>query len=1171
MTLEVAILGPVEPRMNGDLLGVPAGKQRALLALLAVRAPHPVSAESAAEALWPRAAPAEAMRSLQVTVSRLRRSLADGGAALETVASGYRLVVEADAIDARRFETLVDAAQAAGVEGDAAAARRLLDDALGLWRGPALADVGFESFAQAEIARLEELRVAALEERIDARLSQGEHALVVAELEQLTAEHPSRERLVGLLMLALYRCGRQSDALAVYARGRLRLDEELGLEPSPELQRLQQAILRHDPSLDVVGGAAARRAKLPSGTVTFLFSDIEGSTRLLTRLRGRYAEVLSEHQRLLRAAFDEHDGREVHTEGDAFYVAFVRASDAIAAAVSAQRSLASQRWPGGVDVRVRMGVHTGEAELRQDDYVGLDVHRAARICAAGHGGQVLISSSTRELVADELPDDVALRDLGEHRLKDLDRPEQLFQLVVGDLPAVFPAPASLSPGSGAANGLPPSPNRTIGRENDVRSIADRLGGGGVRMLTLTGPGGVGKTRLALEAARAVKADFADGAYFVSLAALRRSEDVPAAVVRTLAIHVLSGEPDDQAAERFLAAKRLLLVLDNFEHVLAAAPFVGRLLSACPALSVLVTSREPLSLHAEERYPVSPLALPARAARADADALAGVDAVALFCARARTRDPGFELDDANAAAVAEICRRVDGLPLAIELAAARCGLLSPDEIAQRLHDALGALGSGTRDAPARQQTLRATIDWSYELLSDAEKQCAVRFAVFAGGATVQAAETITRAGLDTLDSLAAKSLLVGSRDTHTPTRLVMLETIRAYAGERFALATDKDAVHQRHYENYLALARRHGTERALWGAGGTEHLTQLDAEIDNMHAALGWAIAQSNAERALALAAALGRYWIMRGRHAEAVDWVERALNLPGADAHPAPRVRALCTKVRCLWLVGRGAEQPAALATAEAIARRLGDPVILSQALQLRVDYETNAERLDVADALADEALHWARAAGDDWEIAEASHRKAIAATTIADLRERVDSAASLLTDVGNVHQLADMLTSAAYAALCLGADRDATDLAARATPIARALDSRVVRMVNSGNVGLAALLTGETDTASRAFREELTLCREMVVRPQAFEGLRGLAAVAVMDGDDKHAATLVGAAEAQRYDTPEDQVEARLDETFFEPARTRCGTDAWDAATREGSALSFEDAIAYALEEPRA
>jgi hypothetical protein len=318
-----------------------------------------------------------------------------------------------------------------------------------------------------------------------------------------------------------------------------------------------------------------------------------------------------------------------------------------------------------------------------------------------------------------------------------------------------------------------------------------------------------------------------------------------------------------------------------------------------------------------------------------------------------------------------------------------------------------------------------------------------------------------------------------------------------------------------------------------------------------------------------MAAALGCYWVMRNRYTEALDWVDQALNLPGGDARQALRVRALCTKARCLWPVGRGAEQPAILAAAEAIARRLGDPVVLSQALQRRVYPEIDAERLDVADAFADAALHWARAAGDDWEIAEASRGKAIAASSNADLRERVDAAASLLTDVGNVHGLARLLNSAAYAALCLGSERDATDFAARATPIARAVDSGFERMINSGNRGLAALLTGETDTASQAFRQELTLCREMVARPVAFEGLLGLAAVAVVRGDDTRAATLVAAADAHRYDKAEDPVEPRLEEAFFEPARTRCGTDAWNATTREGRALSFEDAIAYALEEP--
>jgi class 3 adenylate cyclase len=456
-------------------------------------------------------------------------------------------------------------------------------------------------------------------------------------------------------------------------------------------------------------GVAARMAALPSGTVTFLFSDVEGSTRLLARLRGRYAEVLAEHQRLLRAAFDEHDGREVHTEGDGFFVAFARASDAIAAAVSAQRSLASQGWPEGVDVRVRMGIHTGEAEVRNDDYVGLDVHRAARICAAAHGGQVLISSATRELAADELPADVALRDLGEYRLKDLERPEHLYQLVVGDLRADFPPPASLSPGSGGANGLPPVPNRTIGRADDVRAIADSLRADGVRLLTLTGPGGVGKTRLALECARALRADFADGAYFVALDPLRRAEDVTSAVLQSLGARPISGETPEQGVRRFLAPKRLLLVLDNVEHLLAATPFVAELLVACPSLTVLATSREPLALAGEQRYPVAPLAL----SREDADleTLRRVPAIVLFAERVRAHDPGFRVTWDNALALVEICRRLDGLPLAIELAAARCTVFSPAEIAERLGDSLAALGRGPRDAPARQRTLQATIDSS----------------------------------------------------------------------------------------------------------------------------------------------------------------------------------------------------------------------------------------------------------------------------------------------------------------------------------------------------------------------------------------------------------------------------------------------------------------------------
>jgi predicted ATPase/DNA-binding SARP family transcriptional activator len=987
----IELLGPVEAWVDGRPVALGGQRRRALLAMLALMGGRVVTTAQLIDELWGDEPPARARESLQMHVSRLRKGLAEAGAdgsRLVSHARGYVLEVQPGERDVDHWRQALERARRARADGDASVAREGVEEALGVWRGQPLAGVSANSLLAAERARMEEEWLAAVIDGIELDLELGRHGELLGQLDALVIAHPFKERLVELQMLALYRCGRQADALAAFQAARGRFIDELGIEPAQPLRELQEDILKHSAGLSPPG----------------------------------------------------------------------------------------------------------------------------------------------ETTADAQP-----------------------------LPA--------TPSNGT---LPVPPNRTIGREHDIAEVGERLRAGSVRLLTLTGPGGVGKTRLAVEAARAVQADFADGAHFVALAALGTPEDLPATIVEALGITVLSGETAEQAAGRFLAAKHLLLITDNLEQLLAGAPFIGRLLEACPSLTVLATSREPLALQAEQRYPLSPLALPEPGALRGAEALADTDAVALFCERARAHDPDFNLGGVTADAVAEICRRVDGLPLAIELAAARCGLLSPTEIAERLEAVLDAPGAGARDAPARQQTVRATIDWSHDLLSDAEKRCFARFAVFAGGATVEAAETITAGGLDTLDALVVKSLLARRRHAFAPTRLEMLEMIRGYAGGRFSSAADVEAVRENHYRYYLALAQRHGTERALRGAGAREHLARLDAEIDNLHEALRWAVAQPSADRALAITAALGGYWVIRNRYTGALDWVDQTLNLPGADAHSAERIRALCTKSNCLWQLGRGADQQQAIvAEAEAIARQLGDPVILSQALQQRVDHEIDFERLDVADAVADEAVHWATAAGDQWEVAAASRGKAVAASSIGDLRDRVDRAAALLSDVGNVHQLASLLTGASYAALCLGSEHDAMDFAARAAPIARALNTGFEQMINNGNLGLAALLTGETDTASHAFREELTLCRDMVVPVVVGEGLSGLAAVAVVDGDDERAATLVGAADAHRYDRPEDAVDARLEAVYFGPARTRCGTDAWDTATREGGALSYEDAIAFALEEP--
>jgi YVTN family beta-propeller protein len=431
--MEFRILGPLEVEDEGRLLKLGGAKQRAVLALLLLHANDGVPRERLIDELWGGEPPDTARTALQVHVSQLRKLL--GSDRIETRSPGYALRLESGELDLERFEALV--AQARGLEPAAASAA--LRQALGMWQGSPLGELEGQAFARRERLRLEELRLAAVEERIEADFKLGRHAELVQELERLVADHPLRERLRGQLMLALYRSGRQAEALEAYRQGQRLLADELGLEPGEELRRLEKAILAQDPELIAVAKAEARAREVPTGTVTFLFTDIEGSTQLLKQLAGDYGEMLAEHQRILRAAFEAHGGWEVDTQGDSFFVAFRRAKDAVAAAVAAQRDLAAHPWPHGGGVRVRMGLHTGEPQVGGERYVGLGVHKAARIGAAGHGGQVLLSRTTRELVEDELPTGVTIRDLGERRLKDVDRPERLSQLVIDGLPSQFGA------------------------------------------------------------------------------------------------------------------------------------------------------------------------------------------------------------------------------------------------------------------------------------------------------------------------------------------------------------------------------------------------------------------------------------------------------------------------------------------------------------------------------------------------------------------------------------------------------------------------------------------------------------------------------------------------------------------------------------------------------------
>jgi predicted ATPase/class 3 adenylate cyclase len=632
---------------------------------------------------------------------------------------------------------------------------------------------------------------------------------------------------------------------------------------------------------------------LPAGTVTFLFTDIEGSTRLMQRLGDRYPALQAAHHEILRAAFRGNDGRELRTEGDSFFCVFASALGACEAAAAAQRGFAAHQWPEEGAIRVRVGLHTGEAPLVGDEYVGLDVHHAARIAAAAYGGQVLVSEATSALVGDSLPADLSLRDLGMHRLRDLSRTERLFQLVVDGAPDVFPALRTLDR---TPNNLPTQLTSFVGRADVVRSARRALERS--RLVTLTGPGGIGKTRLSLQVAAETFDRFPDGVFFVALSAVRDPDVIPSAVAQALGVPLSGNQLPLDAVVEHLRARKVLLVLDNFEQLLpAAAAFPASLLQACPEVRIMVSSRAALRAYGEQEFPVEPLHLPGASAGASLEALTQFEAVKLFIERAVAAKPDFQATNDNAPAIAGICERVDGLPLAIELAAARVKLFSPQALHSRLEKSLAALGAGARDLPGRQQTLTGAIAWSYDLLEAPARRLMARFSVFARGAAIEQAEAVCGPAEEIdvdvvtgLDDLADQSLLRRMPDFEQP-RLLMLQTIREFANDRLQASGEAEAVRERHARAYAELAE--STQGGLFGDGRKAALDRLERDHDNFRTALDWAIAMARADIAMRVAAGMWRFWQMRGHLREGRARLEAALAMPGTQAHPDLRRSAL--------------------------------------------------------------------------------------------------------------------------------------------------------------------------------------------------------------------------------------------------------------------------------------
>ena len=865
---------------------------------------------------------------------------------------------------------------------------------------------------------------------------------------------------------------------------------------------------------------------LPVGTLTFLFTDIEGSTQLMQKLGDGYVQAQVEHHAILRAAFQSKQGRELRTEGDSFFCVFESALDACGAAAEAQRGFIARQSP----LRVRVGLHTGEAPLVGEEYIGLDVHHAARVAAAAHGGQVLISETTQSLVERGLAADMHVRDLGVHRLKDLARPERLYQLVIDGVPDTVPALRTLD---ATPNNLPTQLTSFVGRSADVEEARRLLAG--THLLTLTGPGGIGKSRLSLQLAAEMASAFPDGTFFVALSAVTDPGLIPSVIAQSIGLSTSGNRPPIDVVQEHLRTKRVLLVLDNLEQLLPdGAAVVSAVLHGAPDAKVVATSRAPLHVYGEQEMALQPLRLPDARSAQSAAALSQYEAVKLFIERALAARHDFRVTNENAPAIAGICEHVDGLPLAIELAAARIKLFSPQALLTRLQSSTSVLAGGSRDLPSRQQTLRGAIAWSYDLLDGAQKRLFARFGVFARGASLEQAEAVcgpeTELGVDVLtglDELADQSLLRRLPEFEEP-RLLMLQVIREYAMELLQESGDAGMIRDRHaaaFQQMAEAAAPHltGDERKKW-------LDRLEADHDNFRAAFDWVQSSGDARRALCLGAAFWRFWQMRGHLREGRSRLDAILAMRGVDSHPIERARALEAAGGVAHWQGDVAAEERFYDECLALARAAGDRGAIANALY-NASFPRFLERKNLPEglALAEEALALYRDLGDDRGMARC------------------------LWAIGNVyHQSGEYEKAIPPLDEAIALNRRLDDRFS----LGWAMHTRITVAIVKRDPDLARTLTRE---ALEIFGSARDLSGIVLLLDDA-------ASVAKLEGDDKRALRLAGAAASQREASGVNLASVvnvnegrEWEQTIDTPEEAR----AW----AEGQAMSAEAAIAYALD----
>ena len=915
----------------------------------------------------------------------------------------------------------------------------------------------------------------------------------------------------------------------------------------------------------------------PKGTVTFLFTDIEGSTTLWDQYPEQMQSALARHDCIVRGAVIQHDGVVFKTIGDAFCAAFSSPAPAVSAAIAAQRALSAEPWPAPITIKVRMAIHSGVAELRDQDYFGPPLNRLARLLSIGHGGQVLVSEIAKDLCRDFPRDDVTLKPLGEFRLKDLGRSESVFQLLHADLALEFPPLRSTE---SFPTNLPAQLTSFVGRIREIEQITESLRK--VRLLTLTGPGGCGKTRLSLQLGTDLTTQFGDGVWFVELAPVSDPLIVPQIVISALGMREYGEKPALQILSEHLRAKNLLLILDNCEHLLpACASLVDVLLRYCPRLKVLASSREALGLPGELTFPVPCLSLPAARQNVPLEQMGNYEAVQLFTERARLYLPSFEITQENAAALGSVCRRLDGIPLAIELAAARIRSLSLGEIDTRLDERFRLLTGGSRTLAPRQQTLRALIDWSYALLSPEEQSVLRRLSVFASGCSLKAAENVCATEaikscdvLDLVTSLVDKSLVVAER-LGSSARYRLLETIREYGTHQLVESGHAESVRDRHLEFYLSLARE--AQPNLKGPNQISWFSQLECEHDNYRTALDWCFSEGRApQKGAELATALGWFWFVSGNWSEGTTWLNRSLEaLPSREAHL--RAKAL---IMTAWIeIGRDRNRARSLAEESlCLGKECGDDLICADALNFQSILTRERGDYEGARREAAEALGLYEAAAVQVGVAHALNNLG----RIANYQEHFDEAESfylraldLLREVGGQREITLTVSNMGYLYHSRQDDALAITYLSEGLQLAEQLGDQWLLCWACADLGIAMVAVSRFESARTVLAKGLGIGMELGEHQVISACLDGLAAIYSEQGDPRSAAQIAGAAAAVREQAHVDlaQSDRPRYQGHVKRLRDELGdatfTVAWNHWKLDGLAATLDSVLDKAMSAP--